>query len=83
MHDHLSVNCPVCFSASGAAIALCRHSTAIFTNCDLTSCNNCGIVYASSMPENSDIEDYNANYFQNAHGGIPTDPLTTSFHRKE
>jgi hypothetical protein len=65
MHDHLSVNCPVCFSASGATIVLYRHSSAIFNNCDLTSLNNCGIVYASPMPENSDIEDCNASYFQN------------------
>jgi SAM-dependent methyltransferase len=38
------------------------------------------MVFADPMPPESGLEEYNAGYFENAHGGISTHPLTVAFH---
>ena len=37
------------------------------------------MVYAAPMPDDQSLELYNAGYFENAHGGLNTHPLTTAF----
>ena len=38
------------------------------------------MVFASPMPDDAALANYNASYFDNAHGGAPTDPVATAFH---
>ncbi|MDB5210349.1 MAG: methyltransferase-like protein, partial [Sediminibacterium sp.] len=38
------------------------------------------MVYAYPVPDEVALQEYNADYFDNAHGGMQTHPLTVAFH---
>lgn len=44
------------------------------------SCPGCGMVFATRAPDAAALEAYNASYFDSAHGGAATDPVTVAFH---
>lgn len=55
-----------------------RHS--IFNNCYIVKCERCAMVFVNPMPDRKELEIYNSGYFDNAHGGMQTHPLTVAFH---
>ena len=74
------VVCPVCNSAATHGVAPYRGSHRIFSGMQRRACDACGMVFASPMPTDGALAEYNAQYFNNAHGGVALDPLTLAFH---
>jgi SAM-dependent methyltransferase len=72
-------SCPVCGSADVEAGGAYRGAHSIFTGLKRAHCNLCGMDFASSMPQDSALEEYNASYFASAHGGQPHNSLETAF----
>jgi SAM-dependent methyltransferase len=72
--------CPVCVKTNCSSIRNYRYHHPVFEGCSIVVCNSCGMVFADPMPPESRLEEYNAGYFENAHGGISTHPLTIAFH---
>jgi SAM-dependent methyltransferase len=72
-------NCPVCRSSNTQSVASFRHKTAIFTGCSRAVCADCEMVFASPMPSEDMLSDYNASYFATAHGGQPTSRPVIAF----
>jgi SAM-dependent methyltransferase len=77
--DHHAA-CPVCGAESAQFIAPYRARTAVFAGRVLVSCNACGLVYATPMPDPVALDAYNSTYFESAHGGAPTDTQVVAFH---
>jgi SAM-dependent methyltransferase len=50
-----------------------------FLNLNKYYCSNCSIVFADPMPDQSDLDSYNQEYFLNAHGIINRDVLSDAF----
>lgn len=75
-----TAQCPVCASRQIHFIQDYPHRAAIFDDCSIVGCNNCQLVFVHPMPDHSAIDEYNANYFENAHGGMQLHPLTVAFH---
>jgi SAM-dependent methyltransferase len=71
--------CPVCRSANIRNMAKFRYENPIFSNCSLAICQDCEMIFASPMPSEDMLLNYNANYFSAAHGGRPTDKLAIAF----
>ena len=71
--------CPVCGSADVEERGAYQGTHPIFTGLKRAHCRLCGMVFAVPMPKDSDLKEYNVNYFVNAHGGQPRNSLTTAF----
>jgi SAM-dependent methyltransferase len=72
--------CPVCSSEDKSFLKKYQYKSAVFSNCKIVVCNNCSMEFADPMPADETLHQYNANYFENAHGGISVNPLTMAFH---
>ncbi len=46
---------------------------------ELVRCNDCSMVYAHPMPSDEILTQYNAHYFESAHNGIVTNPVSVNF----
>lgn len=74
-----SVTCPVC---EGGEISICdsyRGTHAIFFGINRAQCRTCEMVFAAPMPNNNQLEEYNARYFDTAHGGISENIIAKAF----
>jgi len=71
--------CPVCGSADVERRDSYRGRHPIFTGLKRAHCNSCGMVFASPMPSEAALDEYNASYFASAHGGQPTNSRATAF----
>lgn len=71
--------CPICNSDQTKIVAPFRHQNPIFTNCSRAECLSCGMGFATPMPSDTMLTDYNASYFATAHGGQPTNSTATAF----
>lgn len=71
--------CPVCKSDAVQIVAEYRHKSPIFDKCKRAKCDSCGMSFASPMPPNQGLLDYNAAYIINAHGKSPNSISTTAF----
>lgn len=56
-----------------------RNHHSIFSDCSIVRCGHCQMVFADPMPDDALLAEYNSGYFDNAHGGLNTHPLTTAF----
>ena len=56
-----------------------RNHHSIFNNCSIVRCDHCQMVFVDPMPDKTLLAEYNSGYFDNAHGGVNTHPLTTAF----
>jgi len=56
-----------------------RYENPIFSECSLAICVDCEMVFASPMPSEATLKEYNAHYFSAAHGGQPTNRLAVAF----
>jgi SAM-dependent methyltransferase len=72
-------NCLICSSDKTKKIRPFKGANQIFDNKFLMQCMNCQMVYLSPMPSDADLEIYNANYFESAHGGHPSNPSALAF----
>lgn len=71
--------CPVCSSDNFSVIRNYRSGKEIFQDMKLVRCNACSMVYASPMPTDEVLTNYNASYFVTAHGGLSTSTAATAF----
>jgi SAM-dependent methyltransferase len=72
--------CPVCSQADSYFIRKYKYQNPIYADCALVGCNNCTMVFAYPLPDEEELRKYNAGYFDNAHGGMSTHPLTVAFY---
>lgn len=71
--------CPVCGSGNTLYVAPFRYENPIFTGCSRAVCGDCGMIFASPMPSDAILFNYNASYFASAHGGQPTNRFALAF----
>ena len=71
--------CPICNSNKLSLIRNYHSKSIIFSSVKLTKCNNCFLVFANPMPEIETWNQYNADYFNVAHGGITKNINTINF----
>lgn len=71
--------CPVCGSADIEVRGSYRGTHPIFTGLNRAHCRSCGMVFATPMPQDSALEEYNASYFVSAHSGQPRNSLAMAF----
>jgi SAM-dependent methyltransferase len=72
--------CPVCSQADSYFIRKYKYQNPIYTDCVIVGCNNCTMVFAHPVPGEEALRKYNEGYFDNAHGGMATHPLTVAFY---
>ena len=73
------IACPVCGNKSTKDIATFRSQSPIFSGCSRATCSSCGMVYATPMPSESALSQFNARYFSAAHAGKPSSRLALAF----
>ena len=66
--DTAVLACPVCGSRDLRDIGAYRGASAELKDRSKSACSHCGLVCASPMPTEAEWAEYNANYFQRAHG---------------
>lgn len=71
--------CPVCGNNSTKDIATFRSQNPVFLGCSRATCSSCDMVYATPMPSESALAEYNARYFSSAHSGKPSSLLALAF----
>lgn len=72
-------SCPVCESIDVEVRESYRGTHPIFRGLRRAHCRSCGMVFATPMPDDKALEEYNASYFASAHGGQPRSPVATAF----
>jgi SAM-dependent methyltransferase len=72
-------NCIVCSSEKIAELRSYKGKNIIFHNKVLKRCEDCEFVFTSPMPNYSDLQVYNSEYFEFAHGGHPKSPSAIAF----
>lgn len=72
-------NCIICSSDKVVQLRSYKGKSNIFQNKALVRCDNCDFVFASPMPTDSELEVYNSEYFESAHGGHPKSPSSIAF----
>lgn len=75
----MSELCPVCGGADVEARGDYRANHPIFTGRKRAHCSSCDMVFATPMPGEAALDQYNANYFSTAHGGQPRSIVDTAF----
>lgn len=76
----MKITCPVCGSGNTAIAAPYRHHHPAFTGLHRATCADCGMSFATPMPDAATLDAYNASYFDSAHGGAATHPVSVAFH---
>jgi hypothetical protein len=71
--------CPVCGNNSTKDIAIFRSQNPVFSGCSRATCSSCDMVYATPMPPQSALSEYNASYFSAAHAGKPSSLMALAF----
>jgi hypothetical protein len=71
--------CPVCGNSSTKDIATFRSQNPVFSGCLRATCTSCDMVYATPMPPESALSEYNARYFSAAHAGKPSSLAALAF----
>jgi len=72
--------CPICKQEEIRVIRKYRGNSNMFANRIISHCLKCDFVFASPMPTEKELEQYNSQYFLNAHGGNATHPIALAFH---
>lgn len=71
--------CPVCGGVDVETQGDYRAKHPVFAGRRRVQCSSCGMVFATPMPSDSALDEYNANYFSTAHGGQPGNAVATAF----
>ena len=72
-------SCPVCESIDVEVRGSYRGTHATFNGLHRAHCSSCGMVFAAPMPDGKALDEYNASFFANVHGGQPLNPHATAF----
>ncbi|MCE9619627.1 MAG: class I SAM-dependent methyltransferase [Planctomycetes bacterium] len=75
----MSDSCPVCGSANTELQGDYRGVHPAFLGLKRARCLDCEMVFATPMPGEQALEQFNASYFSSAHGGKPHSPVSTAF----
>ena len=81
MNSLKNIFCPACKVADIDNIRPYRNSHAIYAKMDLVKCNSCALVFSTPMPSDDSLENYNASYFDTAHGGLQQSSVALAFFR--
>jgi len=76
-----STNCPICESSNTIFHSKFRNKNEVFNNLKKFICNDCELVFSFPMPNDDSLNNYNAGYHQNAHGGHKRDYKLEAFFR--
>lgn len=76
-----SESCPGCEGESLRALGAYLGAATPFLGLRLAECRSCELVFADPMPTVEDLEEYNRNYWMNAHdrGAVSTSAPLTAF----
>lgn len=72
-------SCPVCDSGDIDIRSSYRGAHKTFSGLMRARCRSCGMYFATPMPGNETLAEYNASYFASAHGGSPTNTVALAF----
>jgi len=72
-------SCPVCESVALEIKGAYRGTHPAFKGLNLANCDSCGMVCATPMPDDSLLSEYNASYFETAHGGTTSNVVSLAF----
>ncbi len=72
-------SCLVCESVDVEVRGSYRGTHPTFNGLHRAHCNSCGMVFATPMPGDKVLDEYNASYFASAHGGQPRGLVATAF----
>jgi len=72
-------SCPVCSTADAQISNVYRGVHSAFKGLHRVQCRSCGLSFASPMPNEDDLNDYNSSYFEAAHGGTTTNKTALAF----
>lgn len=75
----MSEPCPVCKSDDVEVRGSYRGTHPMFNGMQRAHCGACGMVFATPMPGEKALSEYNASYFATAHGGQPSSALANAF----
>lgn len=75
----MTESCPVCESSDIDVRGSYRSTHLIFTGLKRAYCRLCGMMFVVPMPCEATLDNYNACYFANAHGGQPQDSRSIAF----
>ena len=71
--------CPVCESVAVEIRSAYRGTHPTFKSLNLAHCNSCSMDFATPMPDDKLLSEYNASYFESAHGGTATNVVALAF----
>jgi SAM-dependent methyltransferase len=77
--EELKLSCSVCEGSDIKELGNYRSTHPTFRNLSRVECRSCGMVFASPMPSMQGLEEYNASYFDSAHGGKAEGQVGTAF----
>ncbi len=72
-------SCPLCGSSAIKTDGLYRSVHPAFTGLKRARCHSCDMVFAAPMPGDETLREYNAQYFESAHGGEARTASATAF----
>jgi len=75
----MAERCPVCDSTAAEAQGDYRAAHPTFAGLKRAHCSACGMGFATPMPSDAALDEYNARYFAAAHGGLPTNAVASAF----
>lgn len=61
--------CPGCDAGDTEIQAKYRATNQSFADTNRTQCRSCGLTFASPMPSDQDLQNYNSRYYESAYGG--------------
>ena len=71
--------CPVCLSTDSKLQGDYRGTHPAFLGMKRVRCLTCELIFATPMPSESALQQFNASYFMTAHGGQPNSPVSSGF----
>jgi len=71
--------CPICGGSDFEFKGVYRGANPAFIGMKRAHCKTCEMVFADPMPSDSAMSEFNASYFNNAHGGKPQGAATLAF----
>lgn len=72
--------CPICKSENQDIIKNYAGNSKIFSMRSIVECKDCSLAFMSPSLSDAELDNYNSQYFQNAHGGYSEHPLVLGFH---
>jgi SAM-dependent methyltransferase len=73
------INCPICDSSYINIVENYRNVHPSFSGLKRVACDKCKMDFANPMPNEADLDLFNASYFDSAHGGLAQNLQATAF----